>query len=50
MDQSCTVLRLNIAQIQDLLQSEVQLLGLGLADPRYEVPTEAGEILQRPSR
>ena len=31
MDQSCTVLRLNIAQIQDLLQSEIKLSGVRLA-------------------
>ena len=31
MDQSCTVLRLNIAQIQNLLQSEIKLSGVRLA-------------------
>ena len=50
VDQSSTVLRLNITQIQNLLQSEVDLRRVRLADPRYEVSTDAGEIPQRSDR
>ena len=44
------MLGLNITQVQDLLQGEVQLLAVRLAEPRDEVSADAGEILQRPSR